>query len=163
MKGQQKATATDLLEAIVSAETAAVAFYDRMVIAFEHHPSAKQLWEAMRADEEQHLAAVNRIRAHSSRERSIPASDLAAVLRQQETLTEERIRAIRDLHDAYELAHELESLEMDRLGPYLSRFVPASDRAAVLQEVLAHQARLAEFRRTSPGWQWMRSVPARQP
>jgi hypothetical protein len=166
VRDHQGATATDLLAAIVTAEAAAQDFYDRMALAFAHHPAARQLWESMRADEAQHLAAVSRIRAclpREQREQPIPASDLAAVLRQQETLSEARISAIQNLHDAYELAHEPEDLEMSRLGLFLTRFVAESERGGVMREVLAHQAKLAAFRRTSTGRQWMRTVLAGRP
>jgi hypothetical protein len=165
VKGPERTTTADLLEAIVAAEAAAKAFYHLMALAFAHHSGARRLWESMMEDEVQHVAAVSRVRetlTREQREQSVPASDLATVLQQQETLSESRIRAVRNLNEAYEIAHELENHEMDRLTPFLSLFVPAGERGDVMRAVLAHQAKLVEFRKASADRQWMRAVLARR-
>ncbi len=110
------ATIEYLIERAISWEIAARDLYVTLSEAFPSQPSVAETWRQMAIDESAHAAILRDTRA------SLPESRLAEHLGTAETaliesvegqLAQVRAAKLRTLDDAYELAHGLESSEVN--------------------------------------------------
>lgn len=125
-------------------------FYLELAAGSAAYPPAAELWAKMAADERHHACELKRLlEGLSAEQREEPAErDLAErvgqVHRQADRLS---LDSVVTLYDAYQLAHEMESGELNYLFRLLIRkFIPSGDRCRLLtEEVTMHQQRLSEF------------------
>jgi rubrerythrin len=133
---------------------------------FAHVPEAAALFERMMQDEERHLGQLRSIRdALTSGQLAQPAAEGTLPRAKAVILApvEDRLAAVRTLDDAYELAHELEHAEVNRVFAALANeFIPRAERRAFyLANLKEHAGRLADFASRHGGAEWRRGIRAR--
>jgi len=107
----------------IEAEMAAREFYEGLLRLFGHNPRAARVWEEMRSDEEEHARFLEEVRARLTPEQlQVPADpEMMQGLRNvlMKFSPQKMLQSIRDLNDAYNHAHELESSEVNSVLEFI--------------------------------------------
>ncbi len=159
------ATIRDLFDASLHAEMQGQQFYLCMSEAFAYLPPVAEFWRSLMLDESRHIAAVREIGAGLTDAQLDEPVDAAALERARSILnilTDQAIRAVRTLDDAYELAHEYESSELNRLFTFLAtKFDRDGMRSSfIVHEIADHQSKLMRFTEQFGGRSWRVLIPA---
>jgi hypothetical protein len=154
-----------LFEMSLAAEARGRDFYHLMSQAFAHLPEVEEFWLSLVRDEGGHIAVLNRIRAglnQAQLDEPVQPEVLARNRTILDILTDDRIASVATLDDAYELAHEFEHSELNRLFTFLAtRYITQAERSAfVIHELLDHQAKLVDFGKCFGDRAWRREVAA---
>jgi len=105
-----------LLDKAISWETTAQGLYEALEVAFSAHAIVSTFWHMMSVDEAHHGDVLRTIRDAMPPERlaePVGRSEVGFVRLVDELLADAGARRIATLDDAYELAHELESSEIN--------------------------------------------------
>lgn len=150
----------------IRAERHAQALYERLAGCFVELPEVAEFWLGLAADEAQHAASVERMRAALSDEQlSAPAdAELLDKARAMEPWLRVGVTdAIRTLQDAYELAHDLEFSEVNHVFLCLAeRSIPRSERRDLYFETVErHQRKLLDFSQRFGDTSWRQGIAAR--
>ncbi len=150
----------------IECEDRARRIYASLGDRFAHVPEAAGLWAQMMQDEERHLAQLRSIREALTREQLAQPADEGTLARAQAVVVapfEHRLAAVKTLDEAYELAHELEHAEVNRIFAVLANaFIPRAERRAFyLANLKEHAGRLADFASRHGGAEWRRGIRAR--
>jgi hypothetical protein len=154
-----------LFELAMQAEKTAEEFYAGLAEKFRHLPEVAAFWLTFSKEEEGHALELEKIRGALSPDQLATLADPAVFLKatkNRNTSALTLLNSVRNLHEAYELAHELESGEVNAVyGFLMSRFI-ASDwrRQFVLSEIKVHQARIMQFSSTFGGVEWRKGILA---
>lgn len=157
-------TLDDLFERSIQIENKAASIYRELEKRFAHYPGAAALWKALAADEDVHAQVLMTARQDASPEKlaeSPPADVWSAVTRILNLMEQDLLGPIKNLKDAYELAHQLEYSEVNAIFEFLSvDAVPgAVERSFVRAHITAHQKRLADFVENYIGEDWLAVIP----
>jgi rubrerythrin len=143
----EPATIGGLLTVAVQLEAAARQFYEGLAERCAWCPEVAKFWQIMAADEACHENRLIEWRASLNEERLLQPVD-PRMLETGRTLlattVEELLVEIRNLDDAYETAHDLESSEINAIfGFFIRQFAREPRVAAMLmQELDEHAERL---------------------
>lgn len=149
----------------MAAERRGLSFYRTMAQLFAHVASARGFFDDLASDEMIHIATLEEVRGRLTQDqllREIEIPQMRRAERVHEIIADPRIEAIRTLDDAYELTHEFEASELNRMFLFLSsQDIPAQERHALLQTQIAeHQKKVSRFGRPPRGRTWRRSIQA---
>ena len=142
------ATIEKLLNVAIRLEAAAGYFYEGLADGFSHCPEVAEFWRVMAAEEACHENRLVEWRASLSVARLSQPAD-ARMLQMGENLlgvsVEELLGGVRNLDDAYEMAHDLESSETNTIFRFfITEFSQDQRVIAVLRQDLdEHMERLA--------------------
>ena len=139
-----------LFELSIAAEKTAGDFYAGLAQKFFHLPEVSEFWKGMAGDEEQHMRRLEAIRdSLTSSQLFVPADRavLDAVKNAVKFSVTEMLASVRNLDDAYELAHDLENSEVNTVFELLStEFRPSRERKEfVRSQVKGHIIKLSNF------------------
>ncbi len=146
-----QATTESLLAVAIQLEAAAGRFYEGLAERFAHRPEVAEFWQVMAADEACHENRLMQWGASMSTKRlsqPVDAGMLQMGRKRLGTSVAELLGDVRNLDDAYETAHDLESSEINTIFRF---FITEFSRDARLIDILRqdldrHAERLiAEF------------------
>lgn len=139
-----------IFEMAITAEIAARNLYRGLAARFAHVPAAAQFWKGMMHDEEAHAEQLERLRA------SLTAEQLAAPAQPSlwrraaasyDLATQSTAESIRTLEDAYQVAHRLESSEINAIFEILMiRYLEMEHKEEIiLSQIRDHTAKMVQF------------------
>jgi hypothetical protein len=139
-----------LFERAMAWESAARDLYALMAHWFPQDPRVSRFWQELSGDESRHVDFLQETRAGLSRDQLAAPLDKKAmeIARQVEALlTRVRVEELVTLDDAYELAHELESSEINLVFRLLTvELLADSERQDFLwTQINEHLERLKRF------------------
>lgn len=154
-------TLQQVLDRAIQLEEAVADLYRRLQACFSHHPQSAALWEAMAADEDGHAHFLREVQARSPGEilaQQATAETAARVLRVSRLVGQDLLGPIRTLRDAYDVAHQLESSEINAILEFLvTEALPGDFEAEFIRDhITAHQQRLTDFRQSADPSTWTR-------
>lgn len=151
-----------LFELVIELEKAAADFYRGLAEKFSHVPKVSEFFIGMLMDEIQHVQVATNIRGSLTPSQLHDPAEPLLLRKVRETLRcldEDKLNSVRTLDDAYQMAHQLESSEIDTILKLLmSRFgdFDAEKRFAVLD--IRHADKLTEFFQASGSAEWRKSI-----
>lgn len=143
----EKKTIETLFQLALEAEKAARSFYQGLAQKFRHVPEVAAIWQQMMRDEAAHIHRLEEIHVGLTPEQlgaSVDADIYWKALGTRRFSAEHSLGMIRDLEDAFQLAHDLEHSEINALFEFiLSEFIDhETQRDLVLSQLKEHVARL---------------------
>ena len=143
-------TLQELFEIAINWETQARDLFADFANLFSHEPKVADFWIQFSKDESGHIGVLKDILNKIPPEkRSVEVSkeQLNTVLRVEELIKEASTRKVQTLDDAYELAHQLETSELNALFKMLVMdFLPEEEgHKFIVSEVTEHIERLMRF------------------
>ncbi len=143
-------TTESLLEFAVAGEKTAAEFYEGLAGKFRHEAHIFKFWKTMAADERQHVKILENIRSSlTSAQRTEPAdqSVVETAVENSRVQIKDVLSMVRNLNDAYVLAHLWENSEINRVFEFLvKKFLPFSDDGRIVRlQIINHTNRLAMF------------------
>ena len=118
----------------------------------------------MAADEDEHAKVLAKVLGDAPSKKlacQAPADVWAAVTQILHLLSQDLLSSIKNLKDAYELAHELEYSEVNAVFEFLSvDAIPGRvEREFIRTHITAHQKRLTDFLQNYIGKDWSEVTP----
>ena len=159
-------TLGELFEQALGMEQKAAEVYGELTKLFSHVPEISHFWAELSMDEIQHKRLLEETyksladeQLSSRLERSIWRSVVAV----QDYLDKDLIGPIKNLDDAYEIAHQLEFYEINTIFKFLANeVVPNNDRRGLLLSTLQeHQDKLMNFNENFGDRAWRRGIASR--
>jgi rubrerythrin len=161
-KSYGKLTFRDLFAASIKAELSAHNLYGTLAKAFSHLPIISKFWEGMMEDEYSHFSTMKTLLDNLTESQKSEHVDMPFQWdgSKFESMIPRDMSEIKNLDDAYELAHQLESSEINRLFEFLStRFISQEERRKILVgTVRGHHHKLMEFGKETQGRDFKRSI-----
>jgi rubrerythrin len=152
----RKPGSRDALEEIfrraVEIERAAAGIYTRFSQLFSHLPEISAFWLGLAEDEMQHANTLRDVCELLTSEQLASPCDIEIserVAAAQRMVREDSPASVKNLDDAYEVAHELEFSEVNAVFKLLATaFVPSEERRQfVVEQITQHQQKLVDFGR----------------
>ncbi len=145
-----KQTVDDLFKRAIEIERKASDIYKELANLFSHIPKVTAFWNDLFKDEIDHMQTLQNIYKSLKQEQLLSISDEKIwddVIKIENILNKDLIGAIKNLDDAYELAHELEFSEVNAIFQFLAKkFVPFEERSKfVVSHIKDHQQKLLDF------------------
>lgn len=124
--------------------------YAELSKLFSHVPEVSVIWDALAKEEEQHRDTLREIYNSLTNEQlfSFLNEDIMQKVHEiRNILNQDLISPIKNLNDAYELAHQLEYFEVEALFRFLANKVITSEERKnfILSEINDHQQKLMVF------------------
>lgn len=143
----------ELIETAIAAENAARKVYLGFTHKFVSRPDASDFWQTMADDEADHARILLEMREHVSEEDMNTPIDarLAEKAEQLQALDiRELVNSVANLDDAYRIAYDLESSEVNSIFNFLTiRFLSTDESYEIISATIdRHLLRLADFTRT---------------
>ena len=143
-------TAGDIFDLSIAIEKEMVAFYCRLRQLFGNLPVIRDFWEEMRDEEIEHILQLRQLKESLSDQQIADPVDPARfekILRTLRELKKTADEPIDDLDQAYELAHEWENGEINRIFLFLAeKYIGDKARMKIAEEMIDnHLERLMEF------------------
>ncbi len=143
-------TVSSLFELAIKGEQAAEGFYDGLAEKFAHEAAVSDFWKTMAADEREHRKILENIHNTLTHAQLASRADPDFV---QTAMENSRVRItdvlgmVRNLNDAYILAHLWENSEVSRVFEFLvMKFIVFADDGRLIRlQVINHRNRLTMF------------------
>lgn len=124
--------------------------YTKLSKLFSHVPEVSAFWNELAREEKQHRDKLKEIYDSLTNEQlfSFLSEDIMQKLNEiQNILNKDLISPIKNLNDAYELAHQLEYFEVEAVFKFLANKVITSEdrKNFILSEINDHQQKLMVF------------------
>jgi rubrerythrin len=141
-----------IFDRAIEIENKAANIYREFSQLFSHIPEISVFWKRLTKDEKQHADILQDVRRSLSREQLLSPCDKEIsekVPGIQRFLSKDLTASIKNLDDAYELAHELEYSEVNDIFQFLAaEFAQYETRKQfVVSEITRHQQKLMDFGR----------------
>ena len=145
-----KTTFEEIFENAIEIEKSAGQIYAKFAKMFSSFPKAAEFWKEMNRDELDHAKWLIEIKETLSDEELSSSPDYNLILKVHhinKLLEEYSARNIDNLDDAYELANEIESSEVNNLFSLLAhKFISSENkRRILLSEITEHQMKIIDF------------------
>lgn len=156
-------TIESIFEQAIEIEYHAAVLYKRFSELFSHISEINAFWQELTEDEIHHANSLRDICNSLNRQQRLSPCDKEiseTVAKIQRMLSEDLTSPIKNLDDAYELAHQLESSEVNALFKFLSiKFVPDEDREQfVVSEITQHHQKLLNFSSDFGDRNWRKGI-----
>jgi len=143
-------TTENLFKLAVEIEKEAANVYEKFSKVFAYMPQIFAFWSGMRDDELEHATTLQGISKSLSAEQLISLPDHAlwnSVVDVRRMLGRDLTVSVENLDDAYELAHELESSEVNNIFKFLtSHYVASEEQEKLLDmQIVRHLKKLMDF------------------
>jgi rubrerythrin len=143
-------TFEEIFENAIEIEKSAGRLYVKFAKMFSSFPKATEFWKGMKKDELDHAKWLIEMKESLSDKElsSYPDYDLILKVHHINKLLEKySAKKIENLDDAYELANDIESSEVNNLFSLLAhRFIPSEEkRKFLLSEITEHQMKIMDF------------------
>jgi rubrerythrin len=158
-----KSTNADLFKLADEIERLQQDFYSQLVDIFSHVPEVSNFWKDMEKDELTHTQALKRIIDSITPDQLLAPARPSIVLKATVVLgtsVADRVKSITNLNDAYEMAHDQESSELNMVYDFLVVEFSLSDdiKRFALAELEKHVQKLIDFPRTFGDAEWRKSI-----
>lgn len=145
-----KTTFEEILENAIEIEKSAGRLYVKFAKMFSSFPKAAEFWKEMNKDELDHAKWLIEIKESLSDKELSSSPDYNLILKVHhinKLLDKYSAKKIENLDDAYELAHDIESSEVNNLFSLLThKFISSEDkRRILLSEINEHQMKIIDF------------------
>jgi Rubrerythrin len=139
-----------LFDLAIAGEKASAEFYDGLAGKFRHNPEVCAFWKTMAADERQHVRILGNIhKSLTSAQLAVPADQpvIQSAIENSRVQIRDVLGMVRNLNDAYILAHLWENSEINGVFEFIVRkFIPfADDGRNVRLQIINHTNRLMMF------------------
>jgi len=165
-ESSHKQTVDQLFDEAIAFERKAAETYVELSRLFSHYPEVSAVWNNMRDDELFHADVLENLRTELSHKHLSSAVEQAVwkkVISVNQLLGGDLIGPIRNLRDAYELAHQLEASEVNAIFQFLIEVMPNPERKRfVLSMLKQHLERLYDLDRKYQGKMGMSHILARR-
>jgi len=156
-------TIDELFKRAIKIERKAGDIYKELSNLFSHIPEVSALWKGLAEDETLHMNTLQDIHKSLTQEQLSSPSDEQIwenVVKIQYLLDKDLLGQIKNLDDAYELAHELEFSEVNAIFKFLTiDLVPSEERKEfVMSEIKQHQQKLLDFDHNFGDRTWRRQI-----
>jgi rubrerythrin len=157
----------EIFQSAIEIEKKAGNIYERFAELFAAFPKIVDFWKGMNQDESGHAKWLLEMKESLSEEAlsSYPDYDLILKVHSiKKSLDEYSKKKIENLDDAYELANEIESSEVNNLFRLLTKkFVSSEDRKKLLfSEINQHQLKIMDFSKNFGDGLWRKEIPAEE-
>lgn len=147
-----KDTIEAIFERAIGFEYKAADVFKEFSKLFSHIQEISSFWQELAKDEIQHADTLQNIRKSLTSEELLSPCDEEMSRKvdiTQRMLNEVSIASIKNLDDAYELAHELEFSEVNAIFTLLAtKFFPSEGgQEFIVSEITKHQQKLVDFTR----------------
>ena len=145
-----ESTIGKVFENAIEIEKTAGHIYERFTNLFSGIPEVADFWKGLTKDESDHAKWLLEIKESLSEEQLLSTPDYELILKAETVkslLNKNLTREIDNLDAAYEMAHDIESSEVNNLFKLLSgKYVSSEDRKKFLfSEINEHQQKLLDF------------------
>lgn len=145
-----KTTFKEIFENAIEIEKSAGQLYVKFAKMFSSFPKAAEFWKEMNKDELDHAKWLIEIKESLSDKELSSYPDYNLILKVHninKLLDEYSAKNIDNLDDAYELANEIESSEVNNLFSLLAhKFISSEEkRRILLSEITEHQMKIMDF------------------
>ena len=142
----------ELIETAIAAESAARKVYLGFTHKFIFRPEASEFWQLMADDEGDHARILSEMREHVSEEDMNTPIDARMTEKAEQLQTldiRELVNSVETLDDAYRIAYDLESSEVNAIFNFLTiRFLSSDESYDIISATIdRHLLRLADFSR----------------
>jgi len=156
-------TVEDLFQIAITAENETEKLYREFSQKFSHHPEIAEFWENMRKGEVIHVRELQKIKDSIDESKLRLTADPLVYIEACDSLRlaqRAEMDSIRSLNDAYELAHELESSEINAVFKFLlTKFGTNNDtRKFIMYELEKHLTELSTFTDRFGDREWRKSI-----
>jgi rubrerythrin len=139
-----------IFQSAIEIEKAAALLYERYAELFSDFPKIADFWKRMREDELDHAKWLSEIKESLPEEVLSSSPDYDIILKVHNinrSLDEYSAKKIENLDDAYELANDIESSEVNNLFSLLAhKFISSEERKKfLLSEINEHQQKIMDF------------------
>ena len=147
----------------IEAENCARNIYLQLSQMFAHVPDVSRFWQDLANDEAEHAGVLEQIQSSMLTEQLIAPADrrlLNSIAETISLLNKVSLETIDTLDNAYEIAHELESSEVNFVFKCLaSDFITNEDRKQIVfLEVEKHQQKLMDFNENFGDRAWRKQI-----
>ncbi|HDL17541.1 MAG TPA: hypothetical protein ENH29_00635 [Bacteroidetes bacterium] len=158
-----KQTIDGLFKCAINIERKASDIYKELADLFFLIPKVAAFWNGLSKDEIVHMEMLQNIYKSLTKEQLLSLSDEKIwddIIKIQNILNKDLIGSIKNLDDAYELAHEIEFSEINAIFQFLAtKFVPSEERKKfVISEIKQHQQKLSDFSNNFGDRYWRRKI-----
>ncbi len=152
-----------LFELTIELEYKTAEIYKEFAKLFSHVPGLPAFWKELHDDEIQHVKTLKNIRKSLTPEQLLvhtPTEIWDSVMRNQLIISKDLFDSINTLNDAYELAHELESFEINTIFSFLTlNIIPSGiPEENTYLKILKHQQKLMDFCRFFGDRKWRKEI-----
>ncbi len=152
-----------LFELAIELEYQTADIYKKFAKLFSHVPGLPAFWQGLHDDEIQHVVTLQNIRKSLKPEQLLvctPTEIWDSVIRNQRIIRKDPLDSITTLNDAYELAHELESFEVNTIFSFLALNIipPGMPEDNNYLKILKHQQKLMDFCRFFGDRKWRKEI-----
>ena len=156
-------TIDSLFKRAIEIERKASVIYLEFANMFSHIPEITTFWIDLHGDELQHMQALTNIHNTLQQEQLSSISDekiLNSLRKAENELNKDLISPIKNLDDAYELAHDLENSEINGIFKFLTNsFIPFEEHSDfVIANIQHHQQKLIDFNHTMGDRAWRKQI-----
>ncbi len=140
----------EIFQSAIEIEKKAGKIYERFAELFSNFPKTVGFWKGMNQDELDHAKWLSEIKESLSEEELSSYPDYDFILKVhsiKKSLEEYSKKKIENLDDAYELANDIESSEINNLFRLLAhKFISSEEkRRFILSEINEHQLKIMDF------------------
>ncbi len=157
-----KVTNEAIFEYAIEIEYKAADIYREFSQLFSHIHEIYAFWRELTEEEMQHADMLQDIRKSLTNEQLQSPCDkklLDIVARIQHMLRGFFTESIKNLDDAYELAHELEFSEINVLFKLLAtKFVSSEQQKKIVSKIMLHQQKLMHFNQNFGDRDWRKGI-----
>jgi rubrerythrin len=158
-------TVSDLIDLAITAENTARKVYLGFTHKFISQPDASDFWQTMADDEREHARILSKMREHLSPEelsRPIDARLAEKAEHMRDLDVQQIVSSVHNLDDAYKVAYELESSEVNAIFNFLTiQFLSADESYEIITATIdRHLLRLADFSRSFGDAEHCKIIPA---
>lgn len=158
-----KYTIEEIFERAIVFEYKAEGIFKEFSILFSHIPEISSFWQEMAEDEIEHADILQNIRKSLTSQQLLSPCDVEMSMKidmTQRMLNEVSIASIKNLDDAYELAHDLEFSEVNTIFKLMtSEFIHSQERKQyIVSEITKHQQKLVDFTRNFGDRNWRKGI-----
>jgi rubrerythrin len=158
-----KNTIEAIFERAIGFEYKAADLYKEFSKLFSNIQEISSFWQELSEDEIEHADTLQNIRKSLTSEQLLSPCDEEMLMKvdiTQRVVAEVSIASIKNLDDAYELAHELEFSEVNAIFTLLAiKFVPSEERKQfIISEIKQHQQKLVDFTHNFGDRDWRKGI-----
>jgi rubrerythrin len=158
-------TLAQFFDEAIAFEIQAAEIYTGLSRMFLHSPDIMAVWDKMHNDEIFHAGELRKLKTELTYEQlSAPIGEAMweKVVSVRQLLSGELLSSINDLSDAYELANQLESSELNAIFQFFLETMPSKERRRLLlSKITEHTGRLYDLGRRFRGKTSMKQISAR--
>lgn len=163
MESGSKGTIDSVFKRAIGFEQKSADIYKEFSRLFSHIQEISSFWQELAKDEIHHADTLQNIRKSLTSQQLLSPCDKEILMKvdiTQRMLTQVSIASIKNLDDAYELAHELEFSEVNSIFKLMTtEFINSQEREQfIISEIRNHQQKLVDFTQNFGDRNWRKRI-----